>query len=104
MKQTQFNDTEPDEYGFTDRDIITIIENGGLENWRPEEQEYIKKRYKEIKNTKIDTILKKYGAFWAFGEEQFDEQKKYGVKYVSFGMGLMCPKENVQKLNSELFS
>ncbi len=39
------------------------------------------------------------GAFFAFGNKQFDEAKKEGVKYVSMGAGLVCPKENAQELS-----
>lgn len=38
------------------------------------------------------------GAFWAFGDKQFDEQKKEGVKYVSLGAGCICPKDQVNAL------
>lgn len=36
----------------------------------------------------------KNGAFWAFSNKQFDEQKKPGVKYVQLMNGLVCPDEN----------
>ncbi len=39
-------------------------------------------------------IFKELGAFFAFSDEQFDKKKKDGVKYVSVGAGLVCPKEN----------
>lgn len=42
------------------------------------------------------------GAFFAFGQKQFDEKKKSGVIYVSMGAGLICPKENAKILNDEL--
>jgi hypothetical protein len=38
------------------------------------------------------------GAFWAFGQKQFDEKKKEGVKYVSLGAGCVCPKDQVNAL------
>lgn len=44
----------------------------------------------------------KAGAFFAFGTDQFNEQKKAGIKYVSVGAGLICPKGNVDSLMSEL--
>lgn len=44
------------------------------------------------------------GAFWAFGQNQFDKQKKEGVKYVSLGAGCVCPKENVNALLNGLES
>ena len=38
------------------------------------------------------------GAFFAFGKNQFDEQKKEGVTYVSMASGMICPKENAKKV------
>lgn len=38
------------------------------------------------------------GAFWAFGQKQFDEAKKEGVRYVSLGAGCVCPKDQVNTL------
>jgi len=46
--------------------------------------------------------FKKYGAFFAFGQKQFDEQKKEGVKYASNEIGLIYPIENRAALYSEL--
>jgi hypothetical protein len=40
----------------------------------------------------ITEILHEYGAFFAFNEKQFNEQKKENTKYISMGMGLLCPK------------
>ena len=42
------------------------------------------------------------GAFFAFSNEQFARQKKDGINYVSMYAGLICPKENVKKLNEDL--
>ena len=42
------------------------------------------------------------GAFFAFGDKQFDEAKQDGVKYVSLGAGMICPKSNVDTLTSGL--
>jgi len=44
----------------------------------------------------------KYGAFFAFGKDQFDEKAVAGVKYVQTSMGMIVPKENVEALFSEL--
>jgi len=41
-------------------------------------------------------VLEKYGVFFAFSNEQFAEKKKDGIKYVSVGMGMIVPKENVE--------
>lgn len=40
----------------------------------------------------------KAGAFFAFSDKQFDEQKKEGVEYSHIGAGLICPKENCKSL------
>lgn len=48
-------------------------------------------------NDYIDDAMSKVfdetGAFFCFGQKQFNEKKKDGVKYVSLGAGLVCPKE-----------
>ena len=44
----------------------------------------------------LTPILEANGAFFAFSQSQFDEQKKEGVIYVSMGAGLICPKENAE--------
>ena len=44
------------------------------------------------------------GAFFAFGDKQFNEQKIEGVKYVSMGCGMIAPKENAPLLFSALES
>ena len=46
----------------------------------------------------ITRTLEKYGAFFAFNQSQFEENKKEGVKYVDLGAGLIGPKENAQKI------
>lgn len=50
----------------------------------------------------LTPILKANGAFFAFSQSQFDEQKKENVIYVSLGAGLICPKENADKLHAEI--
>jgi len=51
---------------------------------------------------KQTALLDKMGAFFAFGNKQFDEQKKEGVEYVSMKMGLICPKSNAKELHEGL--
>lgn len=46
----------------------------------------------------FSTLLDKYDAFFAFGDEQFEEQRKAGEKYVSLFAGLICPVANSKKL------
>lgn len=40
--------------------------------------------------------FKKHGIFFAFSTKQFEEQRQEGVKYCQLGMGLLCPKDNVE--------
>lgn len=47
-------------------------------------------------------LFSKYGAFFAFSNKQFNEQKQDNVKYVSISAGLIAPKENVTQLITEL--
>lgn len=42
------------------------------------------------------------GCFFAFGDKQFDEQKKEGVEYESTSIGLICPKGTAGKVLKEL--
>ena len=46
--------------------------------------------------------FKKAGAFFAFSNQQFDEQKKEGVEYVSMGAGMICDKEKAKQLIEDL--
>ena len=43
-------------------------------------------------------LFNETGVFFAFSDDQFNEAKKEGVKYVSLGRGIICPKQNVDKL------
>lgn len=54
------------------------------------------KRYNT--DNQLSEIFKKYDAFYAFSNKQFDEQKKAGVKYAGCGSGLICPVEHVDTL------
>ena len=44
------------------------------------------------------------GAFFAFSNQQFDDEKKEGVKYAVIGMGLICPVDNAKQLMTRLDS
>jgi hypothetical protein len=44
----------------------------------------------------------KHGAFFAFGQKQFDEKKVEGVVYTSTRSGMIAPKENMAELIKEL--
>ncbi len=53
-------------------------------------------------NDRQTELFNKTGTFFAFGQEQFEDQKKEGVKYVSLGGGLICPKDKVEELEKGL--
>ncbi|MGF1916686.1 hypothetical protein L4D17_24630 [Vibrio splendidus] len=42
------------------------------------------------------------GAFFSFSTQQFNKEKKEGVKYASLGMGLICPVDNAKQLMTRL--
>ena len=46
--------------------------------------------------------LNNAGAFFAFSHDQFNRQKKEGIKYTSFGSGLICPTDKAEELDREL--
>ena len=46
--------------------------------------------------------LNNAGAFFAFSQEQFNHQKKEGIKYMSFDSGLICPADKAEELDREL--
>jgi len=50
----------------------------------------------------ITELLDGNGAFFAFGNKQFEEGRKEGVKYVSMGIGLVCPKANAKTVHDGL--
>ena len=54
--------------------------------------------------SEIDKVIEQHGAFWAFSNEQLNEQKVEGVEYVSLGLGLICPKDKVVDLKAALGS
>lgn len=59
----------------------------------------MKKSHQEIdkeREVKYGRILDELGVFWAFSDEQFNEQKVAGITYVSGAYGECIPKENVQ--------
>jgi hypothetical protein len=52
----------------------------------------------------ISNLLNENGAFFAFSDKQFEEQKKEGIKYVSMFAGLLCPKPNAEKVEKGLLN
>lgn len=55
--------------------------------------------YMEEKQT---ALFRETGSFFAFGNKQFNEQKKEGVTYVNMGSGLICPIETAEQLSDGL--
>jgi hypothetical protein len=53
----------------------------------------------EEKQTKLFTET---GTFFAFSDKQFEESKKEGIKYVSMGAGMICPKDQAKHLTEQL--
>jgi len=50
----------------------------------------------------ISAAMDKYGAFFAFGREQFEAKRVEGVIYASTPMGMIAPKENMAALIAEI--
>lgn len=59
------------------------------------------KHLREYTEQATTELLKKYGAFFAFSNKQFDEQKQESVKYASLGAGLICPVEHAKAFTVE---
>lgn len=68
---------------------------------RTKEQLELKSKIEKEAEDKLTKLFEQFGAFFAFSNEQFDKQKKEGVKYVNYGAGLLLPKENVDKFTLE---
>jgi hypothetical protein len=58
------------------------------------------KRYNEA----MSEMFKKYGAFFAFSQQQIEEGREEGVEYVSLGSGLVCPAHFAEKVLQEIDS
>jgi len=50
----------------------------------------------------ITKIMHDKGAFFAFGDKQFNEQKVDGVQYISLHSGMIVPKDNAEDVVSEI--
>jgi hypothetical protein len=50
----------------------------------------------------ITKAMRKAGAFWAFSDKQFNEQKREGVEYSHISCGLICPKGKGKELIEDL--
>ena len=55
--------------------------------------------YIEKEQTKI---FDKYGAFFAFSQEQLNHHKEPDVEYTNIGSGLVAPRDNAIKIGEEL--
>ena len=55
----------------------------------------------KITEDKFSKLFKDNGAFFAFGQKQFEEKKQPGIDYVTLASGLICPKENALKVIEE---
>lgn len=58
------------------------------------------KTIKEYTDEKLTELFNNTGSFFAFSTEQFNEQKKEGIKYISCGAGLICPKDNIEEFKT----
>ena len=56
------------------------------------------------KQEQLRSLFLKHGAFWAFGKDQFESQRKENVEYYSIESldGLYCPKDTTIKMLKEL--
>lgn len=46
----------------------------------------------------LTQLFRNLGAFFAFGQHQFEERRKEGVDYIAVAGGLVVPKENADAL------
>ena len=60
------------------------------------------KTLNDYTSDKISAVLEKHGAYFAFSKKQFEEKQVEGVKYVTDGSGMVCPKENYEQLVKEM--
>lgn len=51
---------------------------------------------------RTSALLENTGAFFAFSNKQFEEQRKEGVTYGSLGAGLTCPVDRAAELREGL--
>jgi hypothetical protein len=60
------------------------------------------KYLQDYMNERQTASLDKAGAFFAFSTKQFDEQKKPDTVYVNGPAGMICPKDTLSTLVTEL--
>ena len=51
-------------------------------------------------DNKIHKLLNDNGAFWAFSNKQFEEQKQNDIKYVRMHGGLIAPKDKANIIHN----
>jgi len=69
-----------------------------LEETQDERNEKEKTNRKELKQERLNTLINEAGAFWAFGNKQYDEKAIKCVRYTSCGAGLIAPVVNALEL------
>ncbi|MDD5394302.1 MAG: hypothetical protein PHE17_14910 [Thiothrix sp.] len=50
----------------------------------------------------MTAIFEQYGAFFAFGKDQYDNHAKVGVEYIHLGSGLHVPKNHAKAVGDAL--
>lgn len=60
------------------------------------------KTLNDYTDVKISAAMEKHGAYFAFSKKQFEEKQVKGLKYVTDGSGMVCPKENYNQLIKEM--
>jgi len=58
----------------------------------------------DYQETKQSAVFDKFGAFFAFSQSQFNEQKKDEIKYISMGCGMVAPTYHADNLAHALKS
>jgi len=56
------------------------------------------KYLQDYMNEKQTKLFEETGTFFAFGNKQYKERAKKGIKYVNMGNGMITEKPNVEKL------
>lgn len=47
-------------------------------------------------------LFNELGVFFAFSKDQFGARAKKDVEYINMGAGMLCPKQNVERLINDL--
>jgi hypothetical protein len=63
--------------------------------------ENIMNEAKQTTDTQITALIASSGAFYAFGQAQYEAQKTEGVEYVQIGCGLIIPKDQAQTFSDQ---